>query len=169
MFTRNRQAVIEKQWPDVSIEMIKRSIIGMPANVYPTENVLFNTLSSMETTLNCNGSPSGGLHILQTNAKLQNVISLAWIFQTWWPAKVLMRVLWGSWLPTSLQLASVEVTSDVAHSHNTRQETRESTRRINNATITSVTPHVPRRCVQITGTSFGQPRVWGSNLFYLFN
>ena len=30
--------------------------------------------------------PSGGLHILQTNAKLQNVISLAWLFQTWWPA-----------------------------------------------------------------------------------
>ena len=60
---------------------------------------------------------------------------------------LLMRVLWGSWLPTSLQLASVEVTSEVAHSHNTRQETREATRRINNATITSVTPHVPRRCV----------------------
>ena len=62
----------------------------------------------------------------------------------------------------------MEVTSEVAHSHNTRQEPREATRRINNATITRVTPHVPRRCVQITGTSFGQPRVWGSNLFYLF-
>ena len=56
--------------------------------------------------------------------------------------------------------------SGVARSHNTRQETREA--RINNATITRVTPHVPRRCVQITGTSFGQPRVCGSNLFYLF-
>ena len=63
---------------------------------------------------------------------------------------------------------SVEVTSEVAHSHNTRQEPREAMRRINNSTITRVTPHVPRRCVQITGTSFGQPRVWGSNLFDLF-
>ena len=25
---------------------------------------------------------------LHTNAKLQNVISLAWVFQTWWPANV---------------------------------------------------------------------------------
>ena len=50
----------------------------------------------------------------------------------------------------------------------TQYEAREATHRINNATITSVTPHVPRRCVQITGTSFGQPRVWGFTLFYLF-
>ena len=60
-----------------------------------------------------------------------------------------MRVLWGSRLPTSLQLTSVEVTSEVAHSHNTRQEPREATRRINNGRITRVTPHVPCRCVQI--------------------
>ena len=31
-------------------------------------------------TLNCNGSPSEGLHILQTNVRLQNVISLAWVY-----------------------------------------------------------------------------------------
>ena len=53
---------------------------------------------------------------------------------------LLMRVLWGSWLPTSLQLTSVEVTSGVAHSHNTRQETREATRRINNTAITVSLP-----------------------------
>ena len=41
--------------------------------------------------------------------------------------------------------------SGVARSHNTRQETREATRRINNATIARVTPHVPRRCLQIRG------------------
>ena len=65
---------------------------------------------------------------------------------------LLMRVMWGSLLPTALQLTRVEVTSGVAHSHNTRQESREATRRINNATITRVTTHFPRRCLQITGT-----------------
>ena len=34
------------------------------------------------TTLNFDGSPSGGLHILHTNAKLQNIISLNRVFQT---------------------------------------------------------------------------------------
>ena len=53
---------------------------------------------------------------------------------------LLMRDLWGNGLPTSLQLTSVEVMSGVAHSYNTRQEPREATRRINNATITRVTP-----------------------------
>ena len=65
-------------------------------------------------------------------------------------------------MPTSVQLTSMEVTSGVAHSHNTRQEPREATRRINNATMTvsdSVTPRIPRRCVQISGTSFDEPRV----------
>ena len=62
-----------------------------------------------------------------------------------------------------MQLTSLEVTSGVAHSHNTRQEPREATRRINNAaTITSVIPwaHVPRRCLHITHcTLFGEPRL----------
>ena len=45
----------------------------------------------------------------------------------------------------------------IAHSHSTRQEPREATRRINNAsgatiTLYSVTAHVPRRSVQISQT-----------------
>ena len=43
--------------------------------------------------------------------------------------------------------------SGVPHSHNSRQEPRQATRRINNATIS----RVPRRCVQISGTSFDEP------------
>ena len=35
------------------------------------------------------------------------------------------------------------------HSHNTRQEPREATRRVNNATIT----RVPRHCIQIGGSN----------------
>ena len=93
MFTRNGQAVIEKQCPDVSIEMIKSywDAYTQRKMCYLTHLVLWKLYSweyckwhhLCETlTLNCNGSPSGGLHILQTNAKLQNVISLAWLFQT---------------------------------------------------------------------------------------
>ena len=44
MFTGNRQAVVEKQCPDVSIEIIKREISGMPGNIYSTAKVPFSKI-----------------------------------------------------------------------------------------------------------------------------
>ena len=62
---------------------------------------------------------------------------------------LLMWALWGSWLPPSLQLSTLEGRIPIFKAHNTSQE---ATRRIHNqqSPVTVRPWGVPRRCIPIT-------------------